>query len=47
MIMVIVNVIENASVLFYDHMCECEYNNRKKSKLKMVTIFTLVNSLQE
>ena len=33
--------------VFYDQICDCEYNNRKESMLKMVTIFTMVNSLEE
>ena len=40
-------VIESAIVLFYDQICDCEFNKRKKVMLKMVTIFTTVNSLQE
>ena len=46
-IVVIVIVTENAIVLFYNQLCDCKYNNRKEIMLKMVTIFTMVNSLQE
>ena len=40
-------VIENAIVLFYNQLRDSKYNNRKEIMLKMVTIFTMVNSLQE
>ena len=46
-IVAIVIVTENAIVLFYNQLCDCKYNNRKEIMLKMVTIFTMVNSLQE
>ena len=47
MIVIIVVVTKNAIVLFYDQMCDCECNNIKEIMLKIVTIFTMVNSLQE
>ena len=47
MIVATVIVIENAIVLFYDKICDCECNNRKKIMLTRVTIFTTVNSLQD
>ena len=46
-IVAIVIVIENAIVLFYNQLRDSKYNNRKEIMLKMVTIFTMVNSLQE
>ena len=47
MIVATVIVIESAIVLFYDQICDCECNNRKEIMLKMATIFTTVNTLQE
>ena len=46
-IVAIVIVIENAIVLFYNQLRDSKYNNRKEIMLKMVTIFTMVNNLQE
>ena len=46
-IVAIVIVIENAIVSFYDQICDCKCKTRKEIMLKMVTIFTMVNSLQE
>ena len=46
-IVAIVIVIENVIVSFYDQICDCKCNIRKEIMLKMVTIFTMVNSLQE
>jgi len=44
-IVAIVMVIENAIVSFYDQLCDCKCKIRKE--MKLVTIFTMVNSLQE